>query len=417
MSIFTPVDGLIGGSLIGLSAAVLLLFNGDILGASGITSTTLLEPRKALTDPAMLWKLAFISSFLLTTVLFLADPAIADPAMQRPPLVSRLGYGIGGILVGFGTKLGNGCTSGHGICGLARLSKRSFVAVGSFMATAFITTFLLEGPLSSHTEFLRTGHSPDFETLLGPIITGISIGLSCLAAFIQYRETPSLSNYQRKALPAVASGALFATGLFVSGMVFPAKIFGFLNLAGISDGTFDPTLITVMGGGAVVSFLSYQLVKGHNFFNHSRTRECPLAMTEACEETGKFNVPTNTTVDSQLVLGSAVFGIGWAIGGLCPGPALFHVASGYLDVVILWWPTFLLGSFLAQALKNHTKSPVSTLPADETKITEVPEGGDTSQKEHATTCDVLMEESTQLSSLAKLQHYKSTSGSDPDIRV
>jgi uncharacterized membrane protein YedE/YeeE len=199
-------------------------------------------------------------------------------------------------------------------------------------------------------------------------------------------------------------------------MIFPAKIFGFLNVAGISDGTFDPTLIAVMCGGLVVSFLSYQFVKGHNlgvFSNDSRyILECPLAMTTAsCEETRKFHVPTNTTVDSQLVLGSAVFGIGWGVGGLCPGPALFHVATGYLDVVILWWPTFLIGSFVAQALKNYMNTPVSTtLPTDETKITEVLEGGDVSQKEYVdTTCEeVLMEESTQLTSVeTKVQDYKS----------
>ena len=374
MSIFTPVKGLIGGGLIGLSAAVLLLFNGDILGASGIISTTLLDPKKALTDSASLWKLPFLSSFLLTSVLFLADRAIADSTMQRPPMVSQLGYCLGGLLVGFGTKLGNGCTSGHGICGLARQSKRSVVAVGMFMATAFITNFLLEGPLSSHTEFLRTGRSPDFKVEVGPVMAGSFIGLSILAALKQYRDTPLLlSNYQRTALPAVISGALFAAGLSVSGMIFPAKIFGFLNVAGISDGTFDPTLITVMCGGLVVSFLSYQFVKGHNFGVFSDDSryilECPLAMTTAsCEETRTFHVPTNTTVDSQLVLGSAVFGIGWGVGGLCPGPALFHVATGYLDVVILWWPTFLIGSFVAQALKNYMNTPVSTtLPKDETK--------------------------------------------------
>jgi uncharacterized membrane protein YedE/YeeE len=175
-----------------------------------------------------------------------------------------------------------------------------------------------------------------------------------------------MSNYQRKALPAVASGALFAVGLFVSGMIFPAKIFGFLNLAGISNGTFDLTLVTVMCGGVVVSFLSYQLVKGYNVFSHCHIRECPLAMrTDGADEgKGKFNVPTITTLDFQLVLGSVVFGIGWAVGGICPGPALFHVATGYHDVVLLWWPTFVLGSFLSQALKNHTKTSLPPLRAN-----------------------------------------------------
>jgi len=355
MSIFTPLQGLIGGSLIGLSAANLLLFNGDILGASGIISQILLQPRKTLHDPSLLWKTVFMASFLLTTQIFMGNSAVSSPLMQLPPLVSPLGYTIGGLLVGFGTKLGNGCTSGHGICGLARLSKRSFVAVASFMATAFTTSFLMTGPLLSQTEFLRSGQAPAFESSAGYAVTGLAI----LAAFLHSRANsgkevtePTQSNYNRKILPSMVSGALFATGLFKSGMVFPAKIFGFLNLSGISDGSFDPTLITVMGGGVFISFLSYQMVQGHNFVKSHNTINCPLAMNEVCDQTGKFCVPKNTTIDCQLILGSAVFGIGWGIAGLCPGPAIFHAATGSTLAIYRWWPSFWVGSYLAQSLKE-----------------------------------------------------------------
>jgi uncharacterized protein len=342
--------------LIGLSAGILLLFNGDILGASGITSTTFLQPRRALYYPPMQWKVLFIGSFILTTQLFLASPAIADPVMHRLPIVSKLACAIAGLLVGFGTKLCNGCTSGHGICGLARLSKRSFVAVGLFMGSAFGTSFLLTGPFSSHIEFLRSKQSsPAFDDVLANVVAGISI----FAAWFAYSRgnptkgssAPMYSNCRRKLLPAVASGALFAIGLAISGMVFPTKIFGFLNLAGILDGSFDPTLVAVMGGGIIVSFLSYQLVKGHSCLDNNIAIDCPLAMIASCDQTGKFSIPSNAAIDSQLIIGGVVFGIGWAIGGLCPGPALFHAATGNSDVVLLWWPAFLGGSYLAQYLK------------------------------------------------------------------
>ena len=120
---FTPVSGLIGGSLIGLSAATLLLFNGDILGASGLMSSFVVAPVKTLTDPSQQWKLSFLAAFALTTRIYVTciDPdALTDQRLgygdSTVPIVSPLGFVIGGFLVGFGTRLGNGCTTGHGEC-------------------------------------------------------------------------------------------------------------------------------------------------------------------------------------------------------------------------------------------------------------------------------------------------------------
>ena len=143
---FTPISGLIGGSLIGLSAATLLLFNGYILGASGLMSSFVVAPVKTLTDPSQQWKLSFLAAFALTARVYITmiDPdALKDQRLgygeSTVPIASPLAFIVGGFLVGFGTKLGNGCTTGHGICGLARLSKRSLVAVLSFMATGVIS--------------------------------------------------------------------------------------------------------------------------------------------------------------------------------------------------------------------------------------------------------------------------------------
>jgi hypothetical protein len=82
INFFTPVTGLIGGSLIGLSAATLLLFNGDILGASGLMSSFVVAPKKTLTDPSQHWKLAFLAAFCLTTRLLIDPDALKDETMQ-----------------------------------------------------------------------------------------------------------------------------------------------------------------------------------------------------------------------------------------------------------------------------------------------------------------------------------------------
>lgn len=356
MSLFTPVQGLIGGSLIGVAAASLLLLNGDILGLSGITTSTILYPKRHYSDASMQWKSVFLASLLVTSQLFLAESARNSPLMQLPLRVSPLGQIIGGFLVGFGTKLGSGCTSGHGICGLARLSKRSFVAVATFMSTAFITTFLTTGPLSSQTELLRSAHAPVFQPILGYVVTAFSV----LAAIFHAVLPPASNipvkrrtNHHRKNWAAVSAGAVFATGLWCSGMVFPSKIFGFLHLSGLLDGSFDPTLILVMGGGVMVSFISYQFVQGYSILKHDCTLSCPLMMSENhCKPTGSFGIPTRTTIDSSLVLGSALFGIGWSISALCPGPAFFHVATGFVNVIVLWWPAYLTGACLAQSIAN-----------------------------------------------------------------
>jgi uncharacterized membrane protein YedE/YeeE len=118
LSSFTPASGLLGGSLIGLSAATLLLFNGDILGASGLAASFVVAPRATLTNPKHQWKLCFVAAFALTTRLYVTfiDPdALKDERLGYSPsipIVSPLGFVVGGFLVGFGTRLGNGCTTG-----------------------------------------------------------------------------------------------------------------------------------------------------------------------------------------------------------------------------------------------------------------------------------------------------------------
>lgn len=130
---FTPWSALAGGLLIGLSAACYVLLNGRIAGVSGILGG-LLQPHP--TDIA--WRLAFLIGLAITPGLFgLFGHWLAVPI--------DIGYGglvLAGLLVGIGTRLGSGCTSGHGVCGLARLSPRSLVATMLFMAAGFVTVFV-----------------------------------------------------------------------------------------------------------------------------------------------------------------------------------------------------------------------------------------------------------------------------------
>ncbi|MEF2553185.1 YeeE/YedE family protein [Aurantimonas sp. A2-1-M11] len=132
---FTPFASLAGGILIGLSAVFVMLLFGRIAGISGITTGALPAGRDD-----WIWRLAFILGLVAAPLLVVA--VTGGPVTQTVPS-NLVAMGIAGLLVGFGTITGSGCTSGHGVCGLARLSGRSLVAVLIFMAFAAGTVFVL----------------------------------------------------------------------------------------------------------------------------------------------------------------------------------------------------------------------------------------------------------------------------------
>jgi len=453
---FTPISGVAGGLIIGLSAASLLLLSGDILGASGILSSVFLSPKKAVTDPSMAWKLVFLSSFSLLSSLVLGRYFTQDDRLGNDPsipVVSTAGYLVAGFFVGFGTQLGNGCTSGHGICGMARLSVRSLAAVGTFMITAFAVAALTAPEnawASEATAWLRTSDNnvPDFYNF------PLGIGVTCVVAVLPtlvalwnlwrsnkntsedsnasssptnlVKETSEVdatvpfdaitddledpavseasrtdsasgSNHEnndstssaltqrrdavRKVASGCLSGLLFAVGLAVSGMVQPSKVFGFLNFYLFAQGSYDPTLLTVMMSGCAVSFAAYQLVPGHNLLPSACMLTKPVL-------TSQFSVPCNQQIDWKLMVGAVCFGIGWyvknqrlglfpycsagtlykydiltlcfflptgcyrAIGGLCPGPAMFLASTGTKPVLFYYWPLYIVGSYCASILKE-----------------------------------------------------------------
>ena len=135
MAHFTPVMSLIGGMLIGLSSAVLLLCNGKIAGISGIVGG-ILSPTKHDT----LWRVLFVAGLFSGGFffrVFLPQTFTIEISRSSGALI------LAGLLVGFGTRLGSGCTSGHGVCGISRLSPRSIIATATFMATGALTVFLI----------------------------------------------------------------------------------------------------------------------------------------------------------------------------------------------------------------------------------------------------------------------------------
>ena len=134
MENFTPVSGLVGGLLIGLAVTLLLLLNGRVGGISGIVGGML-----AFEGRELGWRAAFVAGLVLGALAYALSAGTASLVDVRASLPVVV---VGGLLVGFGTRLGSGCTSGHGLCGLARFSRRSIVATSVFFGVAILTVFL-----------------------------------------------------------------------------------------------------------------------------------------------------------------------------------------------------------------------------------------------------------------------------------
>ncbi|QRM35161.1 YeeE/YedE family protein [Microvirga sp. VF16] len=141
MGNFTPVSALVGGLLIGTSAALLLVLNGRIAGISGILAG-MLPPNRG----EIGWRTAFLVGLLMAPLAYRAIGGALPPIVLDAPLGL---LAAAGLLVGFGTRLGAGCTSGHGVCGIGRGSPRSIVATLVFMTTAIVTVLLTRHVLGS----------------------------------------------------------------------------------------------------------------------------------------------------------------------------------------------------------------------------------------------------------------------------
>lgn len=133
---FTPGSALTGGLMLGIGASLLLLFSGKIAGISGILANAIKATHPFSQDAA--WRALFLLGLISAGTIYPLIAALppASIAANTPTLV------MAGLLVGFGSRMGSGCTSGHGICGLSRLSLRSMVATLSFMTAGFVTTYL-----------------------------------------------------------------------------------------------------------------------------------------------------------------------------------------------------------------------------------------------------------------------------------
>ncbi|KAF8250459.1 hypothetical protein K440DRAFT_618965 [Wilcoxina mikolae CBS 423.85] len=303
---FTPTTTTLGALLLHISSSTLLLTNSQILGCSSLLSSVF-SPSLT-TTPTLLG--------LLISPLAIRHLAPWHlPTYPSTPWHTLL---TAATLVGAGTKLANGCTSGHMLLGVARGSFRSLVATGVFFTTAVVTAYLSSSPPSC------VG-GPCYTPTYPP--TAFAVTTVVLAAITAVIIRGLLKKESSRVVARVYSGFVFGLGLLVSGMAAPGKTLGFMSVFEMDR--WDPSLLAV----AVVGV-------GGNAIAWMRRGRGPRLVD------GGWKVPEGGSVDWRLALGSVLFGVGWGLTGVCPGPAaVAAVLNGWKGVG--WVAAFLGGRVLA----------------------------------------------------------------------
>lgn len=243
---------------------------------------------------------------------------------QIPEAFSTARLVAAGLCVGLGTRWANGCTSGHALCGVGRGSLRSVIATATFVAAGIATASLL--PHSAHLSAasLASSAPPAAATAAAASASLAATAfplLRLLAAFFLSQALLSLSPFLDKASPtvrpglsALSCGVLFGAGLAASGLSRAPKVLAFLRVGPSWDPSLALMFATALAVSAIGSFLAKSEAAGGS---------CPLLAPE-------FRIPNRKDIDARLVGGAALFGVGWGLAGLCPGPAVVNLALPFV---------------------------------------------------------------------------------------
>ncbi|ELU38309.1 DUF395 domain-containing protein [Rhizoctonia solani AG-1 IA] len=329
---FTPTQTLIGASMLGVSAYHVLILNGGVLGVSGFAHRTaswfIFKHRKHISvkahkgdtlsdvnpDPEYLALISIVGLLAGGLVLGLFyQPLETQLQTQLVDIYSttsvtqaqRIGLALPRLIARaeyFSPQLSNGCTSGHMLCGVSRLAPRSLLATATFFPVGVLTHLLL-------------GQTSLFSTKL--VVEG-PIGRPTWQVCQQFGGKKLILRFCQTAFH-------FALGLIASGMLRPSKILNFLHLTptAMKDGTWDPSLAMIILAG----ILPQAFVWLASLRKHVRQAGTRPKFSET------WNIPMPVPewrkgVDARLIIGAALFGIGWGMCGICPGPAIVLSGAG-----------------------------------------------------------------------------------------
>lgn len=324
-------SGLLGGVILGFSSSALLFGTGKITGISGIFENVVLFEN-------LQGNLAYIMGLVVSGwgVSIFRPESFGNQGTTGK--LSPAEIVLAGVMVGFGTRLGSGCTSGHGLCGLSRLSPRSLVAVGTFMAAGALSAYV-----ANETTLLDPLKSADraIELLTHNQYFGLSAAILSASGiyFVWNKKNAKLTSNSTfdfgENATCFLTSVIFGIGLAVSGMCDPARVQGFLNFSG-SKG-WDISLMGVMGAGVAINFLFANVMKTFDLstpFIKNPKRLTAVIKMGAHED--------NLKIDRKLIIGSLIFGLGWGLAGVCPGPAMVGF-GGRVSDAMLFMPAMMAG--------------------------------------------------------------------------
>jgi hypothetical protein len=334
---FTPVTALVGGLVLGVAAVGKLAITGRILGISGALKGFV---QGSITS----WRVLFTIGMLAGG--YIAAGITPDAFDVLPATFTVTRAALGGLLVGVGAAIGNGCTSGHGICGNARLSIRSAAYTIAFMASGMaVATFTQSaaaaGIAAAAPPFVwpASDVSNSGALLLASAVLAM---LGLCRAGQEFKQEPKAVGLAAE----LAAGVLFAFGLVYTGMVRPTKVIGFLSP---THPAWDLTLAFVMGGALLIALPGFQLILTKR-----------IITKPYCEN--NFSVPTSNKIDPKLLLGGLLFGAGWGLTGMCPGPAVVAAIAKPVPQVLAYVAAMMAGMW-AQGLWETLMVPASARPA------------------------------------------------------
>lgn len=314
--------GALGGLILGLSSSVFLVLTGRITGLSGIAEGLVKFGGED-------WNWTYMAGLTFSGVVLskLKPDSFGSSSALAPALCITAG-----ILTGFGTRMAAGCTSGHGLCGLSRRSPRSLAAVLSFMFSGAVTAYAAR---SGKLPVLPDIPVPNMSSPL--LFWGPTVGVLALGALSSKPSAKKNASSIAMHVACFASAVAFGLGLGVSGMCSPDRVVGFLDFSNASLG-WDPTLMSVLGAGCTVTFLTF------HYFKAAKTpvvlSSNPVVNLDDVLKMG--TVKENLVIDWNLVVGSLIFGAGWGLSGMCPGPAMVAL-GGSVESAGLYVPSMLLG--------------------------------------------------------------------------
>ena len=310
----SSVLALLGGILIGGVAVTRLALVGKITGISGILNGSSIYKVDKVPYEERAAKILFVLgiSFGGLGCYYLFPQAFLD--WSTVPIERII---VGGFLVGFGSAVGNGCTSGHGVCGISSLRVRSIVATSVFMFTGILTAVFT----NSLKYFPKFDNELNVPTAMITFAIALSLCISLYVVGNKVSDGKWIIEESNKryfmSFSEFLTGVVFATAMTISNMSMNNATLSFLDLT-----EWNPALMFVMGGAICVAapLFYFVKVKGTPFLSD------------------KFDLPTSEDIDLQMLSGSATFGVGWGFFGACPGPALtnlFNIQSSYRPLLFI----------------------------------------------------------------------------------